>query len=535
MTPQEKKAATDETNTASARSLRDDAEEQLARSPKRSPGLEYQTPEQLIHELRVHQIELEMQAENLIKSKLALEESRDKYFDLYETAPVGYLSLTDKALITGVNLTSATLLGVDRDEIINHGLGRFIAPQDLEVWDQYFVSVLNRKKNQACTLMIQRGDGSMFPARLEGFRSRGNGEATTVRITISDITDIWQIEAVRESEEKYRRLFETAQDGIIILEEETGKIIDVNTFLIDMLGYPLEYFIGRHLWELGFIKDKTIAQRAFCELKTNEYVRYEDLPLETKDGRSVDVEFISNVYHVGDKKIIQCNIRDITARKRAEDALDLASRKLTLLSSITRHDINNQLTVQMCYLSILEKKEPGNTQNEYFSKVSTAAKRIAAMVQFTKEYEEIGVHAPTWQECRTIVDTAAKQAPLGKVVVKNDLPASTEVFADPLIVKVFYNLMDNAARYGGKITTIWFSVEEAGDDHMIVCKDDGDGIPAAEKEKIFERGFGKNTGLGLAISREILDITGISIHETGKPGKGARFEMTVPTGMWRMF
>jgi signal transduction histidine kinase len=112
--------------------------------------------------------------------------------------------------------------------------------------------------------------------------------------------------------------------------------------------------------------------------------------------------------------------------------------------------------------------------------------------------------------------------------VINDLPAGTEVFADPLIAKVCYNLMDNAARYGGKITTLRFSENEHDGDHVVVCEDDGDGVIAEEKERIFERGFGKNTGLGLSLAREILDITGITIRETGEPGKGARFEITVP-------
>ncbi len=156
------------------------------------------------------------------------------------------------------------------------------------------------------------------------------------------------------------------------------------------------------------------------------------------------------------------------------------------------------------------------------------------MIQFTEEYEKIGVNAPVWQDCRTLVDTAAKEAPLGKVMVKNELPAGKEVFTDPLIVKVFYNLIDNAVRYGGKITTIRFSAREAGDDHLIVCEDDGDGVVVAEKEKIFEREFGKNTGMGLALSREILDITGITIREAGEPGNGARFEIMVPKGMWRV-
>ena len=94
--------------------------------------------------------------------------------------------------------------------------------------------------------------------------------------------------------------------------------------------------------------------------------------------------------------------------------------------------------------------------------------------------------------------------------------------------------MDNAVRYGKKITTIRFFVEESGDEYMIVCEDDGDGVPQNEKEKIFERGFGKNTGMGLALAGDILDITGITIKETGDPGKGARFEILVPKGMWRL-
>jgi signal transduction histidine kinase len=209
------------------------------------------------------------------------------------------------------------------------------------------------------------------------------------------------------------------------------------------------------------------------------------------------------------------------------------NRKLSLLSSITRHDISNQLTVLMGYLTILQKKTPDPSFTVYFQKVATAAKRISAMIQFTREYEKIGINAPAWQEFRTLVETAAMQAPLGQVIVKNDIPAGTEVFADPLIVKVFFNLMDNAVRYGGKITTIRFSVEDHDGDHIMVCEDDGDGIIDEEKERIFERGFGKNTGLGLTLSQEILSITGITIRETGEPGKGARFEMTVPKGAYR--
>jgi len=115
----------------------------------------------------------------------------------------------------------------------------------------------------------------------------------------------------------------------------------------------------------------------------------------------------------------------------------------------------------------------------------------------------------------------------------NEIPAGSEIFTDPLIQKVLYNLIDNAVRYGNKITTIRFFIGDAGENQVIICEDNGDGIPADEKEKIFERGFGKNTGVGLFLSREMLAITGITICETGEPGEGARFEMLVPKGIWR--
>jgi signal transduction histidine kinase len=223
----------------------------------------------------------------------------------------------------------------------------------------------------------------------------------------------------------------------------------------------------------------------------------------------------------------------LDALKKAQDAIYLANKKLNLLNSITRHDINNQLTVQIGYLEILEDTKIDTVQKEYFLQVTNAAKRISSMIQFTKEYEKIGVNAPVWQEARTLVDAAAKEVALGNIMVKNDLAAGMEVFADPLIIKVFFNLMDNAVRYGGKITTICFSVKELNGVTTLLCEDDGNGIPAEEKERIFERGFGKNTGLGLFLSREILDITGITICETGEPGIGARFEMMVPKGAWR--
>lgn len=223
---------------------------------------------------------------------------------------------------------------------------------------------------------------------------------------------------------------------------------------------------------------------------------------------------------------------DITDRKRVQEALRVANRKLNLLSSISWHDIDNQLTIIRDYTALLGKDQRDPAVNERLRKVTAAAERIAAMIQFTREYETIGVKGPVWQDCWQLVETAANQAPLGQVEVLNDLSTGTVIFADPLIIKVFYNLIDNAARYSGKTTTIRFSGEEHDGSYLIVGEDDGVGVAADEKERIFERGYGKNTGLGLFLALEILSITGITIRETGEPGKGARFAITVPQGAW---
>ncbi|MHB1016143.1 MAG: PAS domain-containing protein, partial [Desulfurivibrionaceae bacterium] len=126
------------------------------------------------------------------------------------------------------------------------------------------------------------------------------------------------LEALQDSEKRYRRLFESAKDGILILDADTGKVVDVNPFLIQLLGYSYDEFRGKHIWEIGVFKDIAASKDAFQALQENEYIRYEDLPLETRNGQPIAVEFVSNVYLVDHHKVIQCNIRDITANKRAK-------------------------------------------------------------------------------------------------------------------------------------------------------------------------------------------------------------------------
>lgn len=305
---------------------------------------------------------------------------------------------------------------------------------------------------------------------------------------------------------------------------------------IRQAGYNApEDLIGRNISD-GIYADLKEREQFLAVLKEKGIVNDYPLSLIAGDGTIRYVTASSHFYYDADGKVqgIEGVLHDVTGRRLAEKALLQANQKLHLLSGITRHDINNKLAVLKGYLALLEEKLPDPALNDYFLKTKTAAEQISSMIQFMKEYEEIGVAEPVWHDVRTLAHTVAQEVPSGQITLENDLPAGMEVFADPLIAKVFFNIVDNAVRYGGKLTTIRFSVENRNDDKIIVCEDDGAGVAVSDKEKIFERGFGKNTGLGLALSREILHITGITIVENGEPGKGARFEMTVPKGMYRV-
>lgn len=157
--------------------------------------------------------------------------------------------------------------------------------------------------------------------------------ATSTEQTHTQNGENYWTEAVRLSELRYRRLFETAQDGILILDAYSGEIMDVNPFLIDLLDYPFEELRGRKLWEIGQFQDIAANRAAFETLQQNEYIRYENLPLRRRDGKQIQVEFVSNVYWVETEKVIQCNIRDITARSENGNNADSHLGALELANS----------------------------------------------------------------------------------------------------------------------------------------------------------------------------------------------------------
>jgi len=478
----------------------------------------------------------------------ALWESEEQYRNIVEDQTEFICRFLPDGTHVFVNDAYCRYFGVAREELLGHRFSPVLYADDRKAVAASFATLTPEKPVGTIDHRIIMPDGTIHWQR---WSDRAifdpGGRVIEYQSVGRDISEYKRSEvALQKSEENYRHLIEHANEAIIVAQD--GLLKFVNPMMATMTGYSVEELTTLPYIEIIHPDDRAIVrerrqQRISGEKISSRYMfrinskdnitRWVEISAVNIDweGHPATLNFLINI--TGRKELEQDRDYHEQELRKISESLTAANKKLNLLSSITRHDITNQLTVLTGYLRILEKKQPDTSFSEHFNKINTSAQRVSAMLKFTKEYEKIGITAPSWQDTRILVDIAAKQAPLGKVLVKNDLPAGAEVFADPLVVKVFYNLMDNAVRYGGKITTIRIFAEKYGDKHLIVCEDDGDGVVAGEKEKIFERGFGKNTGLGLFLSREILGITGINIKESGEPGKGARFEIEVPKGMLR--
>jgi len=229
---------------------------------------------------------------------------------------------------------------------------------------------------------------------------------------------------------------------------------------------------------------------------------------------------------------LQAIVRDVTARKQTEAALMAANRKMHLLSGITQHDILNQLTILHGYLGLMREQITDPDLLGYMDRQEQAIEFIRRQIAFTQDYQDLGTRAPEYQDLREcVIQAAAALTPGLTLLTEVD---AVEIYADPMFGKVFYNLLENAARYAGPAPTVRIRCSRREGSLAVIIEDDGPGIPPGEKEKIFLRGFGKNTGLGLFLVRDILETTGIAIRETGEFGKGARFEILVPKGGWRV-
>jgi signal transduction histidine kinase len=225
-------------------------------------------------------------------------------------------------------------------------------------------------------------------------------------------------------------------------------------------------------------------------------------------------------------------VEKVVAARRVQDVVAFLNKKLNLVGSVTRHDVLNQLTAVSGYTELLEMVVTDPQMKSYIEKERFALDKIRRQFQFAKDYQNLGTEPPVWQSIASVIRRTNDLVTLKGVTI-TDTCGSAAVFADPFLEKAMAQLIDNAIRHGGKVTEICISVQDDEAGAVLVIEDNGRGIPAADKERIFERGFGKYTGWGLFLTREMLALTGITISEAGVPGKGARFEIHIPAESYR--
>jgi len=372
--------------------------------------------------------------------------------------------------------------------------------------------------------------------------------------------------SLRASEIRYRRLFEAARDGILILDPVTRRITDANPFMTELLGYEHRELLGKELWEIGLLKDETASQAAFRELRRNRFIRYENLPLQNKKGEINEVEFVSNLYDEDGQEVIQCNIRDITERKQAERDLmaakDTINRhaleqealvnqrtselretvsELEAFSYSVSHDMRAPLRAMQGYAKVIMEGYAGKTLDatgaDYLQRISRAALRLDHLIQDVLSYTKVlrseapMVRVDLDRLTSDIIETQpSAQRPGAEILIEGTLPP---VFGnEALLTQCISNLLSNALKFvsPGTIPRVRIRAKKTSAGVRVTFEDNGIGISRINHTRIF-RMFERihpasqyeGTGIGLTIVRKAVERMGAQVGLLSAIGKGSKF------------
>ena len=370
-------------------------------------------------------------------------------------------------------------------------------------------------------------------------------------------------EGLRSSEIRYRRLFESARDGILILNAITLKITDVNPFMTELLGYSRDEFLGKELWEIGLFSDKEASQAAFRELQERGYIRYEDLPLETREGERREVEFVSNVYEENCRQVIQCNIRDITDRKQSEEESRLLlescqvahaeadaanSTKDAFLATLS-HELRTPLTAILGWSELLTTGNlddaasksaleiivrNARAQRKLIDDLLDISRIITGKLRLNVRPVEL---APMIE---AVVDGVRPAADARSIHLKTALDSRLgPISGDPdRLQQIIWNLLTNAIKFTPKGGHVQVRLERIASHVEININDTGQGIDPELLTQVFDRFRQSDSsstsrhgglGLGLSIVRQLVELHGgMVIAESPGAGKGTTFKVMLP-------
>jgi PAS domain S-box-containing protein len=357
--------------------------------------------------------------------------------------------------------------------------------------------------------------------------------------SITDVTGLRQRETdLQLSESRYKTILENTGSALAIIEDDY-TISYLNPEFEKIIGYVHEEVVGRKKLA-DFVAPKDLQRlseyKKRCMTNRSVETTGQEFPYIRFDGYVRNGLF--TLTSIPDTKKIVVSLTDITHKTREEDALQKANTRLNSFNFITRHEILNHLTVVKGYIELSREQIRDPLYRlapfliTFLDKELAAANAIQNLITFTRDYQNIGIRPPAWNDLSTTIRMASARVRLGSVSLTFDT-AGVEIYADQVVAKVFFHLIDNAVRYGGRTSMIRFTCKESFEELLVICEDDGVGIKSDEKEKIFTRQLLENSGLDMHLAREILGITGITIRETGTYRKGARFEIRVPEGAYR--
>jgi PAS domain S-box-containing protein len=467
-----------------------------------------------------------------------------------------------QGIMIDVNKQMEALTGCTRDELIGAPFkDHFTDPARAEAATKL---VLSQKKvtNHELTALASDGRETVVSYNATTFYDR----ARTLQGVFAAARDITEerrtAKELSASELRYRRLFETAKEGILILDPGTGMVVDVNPFLIALLGFSREQFLGKAIWELGFFKDIVANEDKFSELREKEYIRYENMPLETIDGQRIEVEFISNVYLVNGLKVIQCSVRDVSARRKAEEEvtrlyagleqrvilrtaeLESANKELEAFSYSVSHDLRAPLRAMDGFSQAVLEDFGGLLPDEGRRQLETireGAQRMGALIDALLTFARLSRQPLNKRVINTgklVRDTLAELGspwPDRKVEVRiEELPATS---GDQVLLRqVWSNLLSNALKYTRKREKALLEigcVKTNGVDTFFV-RDNGTGFDMRYVDKLFgvfqrfhrAEDF-EGTGVGLAIVQRIVQRHGGRVWAEAAVDRGSTFYFTL--------
>jgi PAS domain S-box-containing protein len=501
----------------------------------------------------------------LTSSESSIKESEGRLIDIINFLPDATLVIDAGGKVISWNKAMEEMTGIPAKDMLGMGDHEYSIPfygerrpilidlifESEDIIARQYHGIIHKKG----TLLIGETDLPLLKGRravLWGKASPlydGTGKVIGAIETVRDITDRKLVEnALQEREEQFRMVFEKGPLGMVIVDEQF-RFVKVNPMFCTMVGYSQEELLTREFTEIthpDYISEEIAHLQNLADKKISEYAA--EKQYVKKNGGAFFASVMVSVVRGLDGRFLYYLglITDISERKEIEremeyhasvvkqyaDDLRQTNDKLNLLNTITRHDILNQLTVILGYLEMIKVKFSDPSLQDYIDKEIHAAQNIQTQILFTKEYQDIGVQSPQWFDLRKIIMANAASLPLSNVEVSVDVD-NIELYADPLLSKVFYTLFENALRHGKTVTSIEFSYRTQDEDLVVIYKDNGTGIPAEYKKAILQRRYFKHTGFGLYLSQTILGITGMSLQENGEPGKGAQFEILVPEGTFR--